>query len=82
MQIDGLWGHFKVYRQDYGGLEEYVMVGKTVQDVLKIYADLVGYPRLVPRWAFGYIAGGMKYSTLDEPRASDALMEFAGKLKQ
>jgi len=80
-EIDGLWGHFKVYRQDYGGLEEYLMVGKTIQDVVRIYADLVGYPKLVPRWAFGYIAGGMKYSMLDEPRASDALMDFAGKLK-
>ncbi len=80
-EIDGLWGHFKVYRQDYGGLEEYLMVGRTIQDVVKIYADLVGYPLLVPRWAFGYIAGGMKYSMLDEPRASEALMEFAAKLK-
>jgi alpha-glucosidase (family GH31 glycosyl hydrolase) len=81
-EIDGLWGHFKVYRQDYGGLEEYLMVGKTIQHVLRIYADLVGYPKLVPRWAFGYIAGGMKYSMLDEPRAADALMEFAEKLKK
>lgn len=81
-EIDGLWGHFKVYRQDYGGLEEYLMVGKTIQDVVRIYADLVGYPKLVPRWAFGYIAGGMKYSMLDEPRAADALMEFAEKLKK
>lgn len=81
-EIDGLWGHFKVYRQDYGGLEEYLMVGTTIQDVVRIYADLVGYPLLVPRWAFGYIAGGMKYSMLDEPRASDALMDFAAKLKQ
>jgi alpha-glucosidase (family GH31 glycosyl hydrolase) len=80
-EIDGLWGHFKVYRQDYGGLEEYLMVGKTIQDVVRIYADLVGYPMLVPRWAFGYIAGGMKYSMLDEPRAADALMDFARKLK-
>ena len=80
-EIDGLWGHFKVYRQDYGGLEEYLMVGKTIQDVVRIYANLVGYPKLVPRWAFGYIAGGMKYSMLDEPRASDALMDFAAKLK-
>ena len=80
-EIDGLWGHFKVYRQDYGGLEEYIMVGKTIQDVVRIYADLVGYPLLVPRWAFGYIAGGMKYSMLDEPRASDALMDFVAKLK-
>jgi alpha-glucosidase (family GH31 glycosyl hydrolase) len=71
-----------VYRQDYGGLEEYLMVGKTIQDVVRIYADLVGYPLLVPRWAFGYIAGGMKYSMLDEPPANEALMDFAAKLKK
>lgn len=53
-----------------------------MRDVLRIYAEVVGYPMLVPRWAYGYIAGGMKYSTLDEPRAEEALMEFAGKLKQ
>ncbi|KAF2852575.1 glycoside hydrolase family 31 protein [Plenodomus tracheiphilus IPT5] len=81
-EMDGMWGRFKVYRQDYGGLEEYLIVGKTLQEVTRIYADLVGYPMLVPRWAFGYLAGGMKYSMLDEPRASDALMEFTGKLKQ
>ncbi|KAF1937040.1 hypothetical protein EJ02DRAFT_515461 [Clathrospora elynae] len=81
-EMDGMWGRFKVYRQDYGGLEEYLIVGKTLKDVVGIYADLVGYPMLVPRWAFGYLAGGMKYSMLDEPRASDALMEFAGKLKK
>lgn len=81
-EMDGMWGRFKVYRQEYGGLEEYLIVGKTLADVTRIYADLVGYPLLVPRWAFGYLAGGMKYSMLDEPRASDALMEFAGKLKQ
>lgn len=81
-EMDGMWGRFKVYRQDYGGLEEYLIVGKTLEDVTRIYADLVGFPLLVPRWAFGYLAGGMKYSMLDEPRASDALMEFAGKLKK
>jgi len=81
-EMDGMWGRFKVYRQDYGGLEEYLLVGTTLQEVTRIYADLVGYPMLVPRWAFGYLAGGMKYSMLDAPRASDALMEFAGKLKK
>lgn len=81
-EMDGMWGHFKVYRQDYGGLEEYIMIGRTLQDVVTLYADLVGYPMLVPRWAFGYLAGGMKYSMLDEPvHAADALMEFAGKLE-
>lgn len=81
-EMDGLWGRYKVYRQEYGGLEEYLILGRTLKDVVRTYADLVGYPKPVPRWAFGYIAGGMKYSMLDEPRACDALMEFAQKLKK
>ncbi|KAF2791712.1 glycoside hydrolase family 31 protein [Melanomma pulvis-pyrius CBS 109.77] len=81
-EMDGMWGRFKVYRQEYGGLEEYIIMGRTLKDVVRTYADVVGYPMLVPRWAFGYIAGGMKYSMLDEPRACDVLMEFANKLKQ
>ncbi|KAF2756558.1 neutral alpha-glucosidase ab [Pseudovirgaria hyperparasitica] len=81
-EMDGLWGHFKVYRQEHGGLEEYLIVGRTLQEVVHTYAELVGYPLLVPRWAFGYIAGGMKYSMLDNPRASEALIEFAEKLKK
>ncbi|KIV99243.1 uncharacterized protein PV09_09105 [Verruconis gallopava] len=81
-EIDGMWGRYKVYRQDFGGLEEYVIVGRTVQEVIRKYAHLVGFPLLVPRWAFGYLAGGMKYSMLDEPRACDALMDFADKLKE
>ncbi|KAK3711548.1 hypothetical protein LTR37_009539 [Vermiconidia calcicola] len=81
-EMDGMWGPFKVYRQDYGGLELYTMIGRTLQEVVKLYADLVGYPLLVPRWAFGYLAGGMKYSMLDSPRASDALMQFAVKLEK
>ncbi|KAF2118090.1 glycosyl hydrolases family 31-domain-containing protein [Lophiotrema nucula] len=81
-EMDGMWGKFKVYRQEYGGLEEYLIMGRTLQDVVQIYAGLVGYPMLVPRWAFGYLAGGMKYSMLDEPRACDALIGFAKKLKE
>ncbi|KAK4634063.1 Alpha-glucosidase 2 [Fulvia fulva] len=81
-EMDGMWGFFKVYRQDHGGLEQYILIGKTLQEVITIYADLVGYPLLVPRWAFGYLGGGMKYSMLDEPRASDALLEWASKLEK
>ena len=58
------------------------MIGRTLQDVVNLYADLVGYPLLVPRWAFGYLAGGMKYSMLDSPRASEALIEFTNKLEK
>lgn len=81
-EMDGLWGRFKVYRQDHGGLEEYLIVGKTLKDVVQSYAELAGFPMLVPRWAFGYVAGGMKYSMTDEPRAADGLMKFADKLKE
>ncbi|KAJ4311489.1 hypothetical protein N0V94_007930 [Neodidymelliopsis sp. IMI 364377] len=80
--MDGLWGRYKVYRQEHGGLEEYIILGATIKEVVRKYADLVGYPLLVPRWAFGYIAGGMRYSATDEPRASEGLMEFASKLKK
>lgn len=81
-EMDGMWGHYKVYRHDYGGLEEFIIVGKTLQDIVTTYASLAGYPLLVPRWAFGYLGGGMKYSMLDDPPASEALLEFAHKLKE
>jgi alpha-glucosidase (family GH31 glycosyl hydrolase) len=79
-EIDGLWGHFKIYRQDYGGLEQYMIVGKTIKDVVRSYAELVGFPLLVPRWAYGYISGGYKYTMLDD--AHKALLEFAEKLQE
>lgn len=81
-EMDGMWGFYKVYRQDYGGLEEYVIVGKTIKDIVTTYAEIAGFPLLVPRWAFGYLSGGMKYSMLDDPPASQALLEVARKLKE
>lgn len=81
-EMDGMWGRYKVYRQDHGGLEEYIILGRTIKDIVKSYADLVGYPLLVPRWAFGYLSGGMKYSMLDDPPASEALLELAHKMKE
>lgn len=81
-EIDGMWGHFKVYRQAHGGLEEYLMVGKTVAEVVRSYADLVGYPLLVPRYMMGYVSGGMKYSMEDEPRGSDVILGFLDKCRQ
>jgi alpha-glucosidase (family GH31 glycosyl hydrolase) len=49
-EIDGLWGHFKVYRQEHGGLEEYLLMGRTLRDVVRLYAEVVGYPLMPPRW--------------------------------
>jgi len=41
-EMDGMHGFFKVYRHDYGGLEEYTIVGKTLDVVVRTYADLAG----------------------------------------
>ncbi|KAK5089216.1 hypothetical protein LTR05_003442 [Lithohypha guttulata] len=81
-EIDGLWGHYKVYRQDYGGLEEYLLVGRTLKDILKSYAELIGFPLLAPRWAYGYLSGGYKYTMGDDPPAYQQLLDFADKLKE
>ncbi|KAK7966671.1 Neutral alpha-glucosidase C [Apiospora aurea] len=75
-EIDGMWGHFKVYRQAHGGLEEYLIVGSTVAEVVRTYAELAGFPLLMPRYMMGYVGGGMKYSMEDTPRACDAIMGF------
>lgn len=75
-EIDGMWGHFKVYRQAHGGLEEYLIVGKTVAEVVRSYAELVGFPLLVPRYMMGYVGGGMKYSMEDDPRGCDCVLDF------
>lgn len=81
-ELDGLYGAYKVYRQDYGGLEEYFIVGKTLKEVVRTYAELAGFPLLPPRWAYGYISGGYRYTMLDTPPGSQALLDFAAKLKQ
>lgn len=81
-EIDGMWGHFKVYRQAHGGLEEYTIIGKTVADVVRSYADLVGYPLLVPRYMMGYVSGGMKYSMEDHPKAADSILGFIKKCEE
>ncbi|KAK3937029.1 family 31 glycosyl hydrolase [Diplogelasinospora grovesii] len=78
-EIDGLWGYFKVYRQAHGGLEEYLIVGRNVEEVVRSYAELSGFPLLVPRYMMGYISGGMKYSMEDEPRAADVIVDFIKK---
>ncbi|KAI1878245.1 uncharacterized protein JN550_000427 [Neoarthrinium moseri] len=75
-EIDGMWGHYKVYRQAHGGLEEYLIVGSTVAEVVRSYAELVGFPLLVPRYMMGYVGGGMKYSMEDSPRACDSILNF------
>ena len=46
---------FMTFTQDYGGLEEWVMVGKGVKEIVRTFAEIVGKPRLVGRDWLGYL---------------------------
>ncbi|KIR27982.1 glicosidase, partial [Cryptococcus deuterogattii LA55] len=70
---DDPWGYFKSYTQDYGGLEEWVLVGKGVEQVVRTFAEVVGRPRLVGRDWLGYLASGMGLGESDDPPAQELL---------
>ena len=81
-EMDGLWGEYKVHRQSHGGLELYFLAGGTAHEVVQLYADVIGKkPLLVPRWMLGYVGGGMKYSMVDSPPASAAIVAFLDRCK-
>jgi len=56
---DDPWGYFKTFTQDWGGLEEWYLLGKGVKQVTRTWAEIVGKPMLVGRDWLGYLASGM-----------------------
>jgi len=42
------------YRAEGGALDFYFLYGPSMDDVIGNYYELIGYPPLLPRWAFGY----------------------------
>lgn len=72
-EIDALWGSYEVMRTNYGGLELYFIVSHSLQNMVKSFADLAGYPRMIPRWALGYLASSMGYAESDHPPAQTLL---------
>ncbi|KAK3315835.1 putative glicosidase [Apodospora peruviana] len=49
-------GYSKRFVQDWGGLEEWVMVGNGIEGVVKTFGEVAGRPRLVGRDWLGYLA--------------------------
>ncbi|PWN52235.1 hypothetical protein IE53DRAFT_385355 [Violaceomyces palustris] len=80
--IDEPWTSFKRYQQEYGGLEEYLLVGEGLSDAVRSFSDLVGKPKLVPRDWLGYLASGMGLGESDDPIAQDLLSEWPQKCKE
>ncbi|CAK7230555.1 hypothetical protein SEUCBS140593_007628 [Sporothrix eucalyptigena] len=58
-------GWSKRFIQDWGGLEEWVMVGRGVEGVVKTFAELAGKPRLVGRDWLGYLGSTMLLSEME-----------------
>ena len=52
---DEPWGRMKTFMQDRGGLEEWVLLGQDIQDVVRTFAQIVGKPKLVGRDWLGYL---------------------------
>jgi alpha-glucosidase (family GH31 glycosyl hydrolase) len=78
-EMDGLWGRYVAYRQQVGGAEGFLVFGADMAALMRAYAALVGRPRLVPRWALGYVAGGMRYSMSDDPPADGVILGFVDR---
>ena len=81
-EIDALWGRYEVMRQQYGGQELYFFVGRSIRAVVQAYAELAGCPRMIPRWALGYLASSMGYAESDNPPAQTLLANFPARCKQ
>ncbi|WVR03862.1 hypothetical protein IAU60_000860 [Kwoniella sp. DSM 27419] len=79
---DDPWGYFKAYTQDHGGLEEYALFGKGVQEVTRTFAEVVGKPRLVGRDWLGYLASGMGLGESDHPIAQELLSQWPDLCKK
>ncbi|KAK0657961.1 glycosyl hydrolases family 31-domain-containing protein [Cercophora newfieldiana] len=52
-------GWSKKFVQHWGGLEEWVMVGRGVEGVVKTFAEMAGKPKLVGRDWLGYLGSTM-----------------------
>ena len=52
--IEATPGRRLAYRAVRGPLDFYLLYGPTMDEIVKAYYDLLGYPVMLPRWAFGY----------------------------
>ena len=67
-------GWSKRFVQDWGGLEEWVMIGDGVEGVVKTFARMAGMPRLVGRDWLGYLASTVLLAELSN--AQERLEEW------
>ena len=54
-------GYYKTFTQDWGGLEEWIMVGNGVQAITKTMAEIAGKPKLVGRDWLGYLGASENF---------------------
>jgi len=81
-EIDAFWGRYEVMRQNYGGLELYLIIAESLELLVRSLAEVAGYPQMIPRWALGYLASSMGYAESDDPPAQILLSKFPDLCKQ
>ncbi len=52
--IEAAPGRLLEYRAAHGTLDLYLLYGPTMDEIVRRYYELTGFPMMLPRWAFGY----------------------------
>ena len=61
-EIDALWGTYCCFKTQQPVLDYYVVFGPSIEACNNAFANIIGGPALVPKYALGYLASSMGYA--------------------
>jgi alpha-glucosidase len=73
-ELDNYHGYYRYYCAQEGDLDYYMILGPTIQAVVKRFAWLTGPTTFGPKWSLGYSGSTMSYT--DAPNAQELLQNF------
>lgn len=66
LSLAGVSSRSVEYMSDLGPVDAFIIGGDTVEQILRGYRDLTGYPSMPPLWSFGVWMSRMTYFSADE----------------
>ncbi len=66
LSLAGVSSRSVEYMSDMGPVDAFIIGGDTVEQILRGYRDLTGYPSMPPLWSFGVWMSRMTYFSADE----------------
>ncbi len=66
LSLAGVSSRSVEYMSDLGPVDAFIIGGDTVEEILRGYRDLTGYPSMPPLWSFGVWMSRMTYFSADE----------------